>query len=277
MTRDATGESPRDPPGEPHIKELALRRFWAGELAEPERPAIEAHAASCARCRARLKELGDEQRRFQQEISFDRFAAGVERAARTPRRLPLVSRPTVRWFFPMVSVAAALALTITFAPRLRPGDDLSLNRSKGGSGITVQIAGTGAGPQRTAAVGAPEPLSPGERIRIGYQPGGHHYLTSVSIDDRGEVTPLYPETGSSIPLGLSRGPRPTTTFFLPDSVEFTGKGTEQLIVILSDRPLEVEAVKQAARAAYDRAHGDLRRLPPLEISGEQFHRSFVKP
>jgi hypothetical protein len=277
MTRDATGDSTPGTIGDTHIKELALRRFWSGELTAPERPAIEAHAASCARCRARIKEFGDQQRRFQQEISFDRFAAGVERAARTPRRLPLVSRPTVRWFFPMISVAAALALTITFAPRLRPGDDVSINRTKGGSGITVQIAAAGAGPQRTAAVGASEALSPGERIRIGYQPGGHRYLTSVSIDDQGEVTPLYPETGYSLPLGLSRGPKPTTTFFLPDSVEFTGKGNEHLIVILGDQPLEVEAVKKAARAAYDKAHGDLAHLPALEISGEQFHRSFVKP
>ena len=273
MTRETTME----PTGTTHVKELALRRFWAGELTGAERPEIEAHAAACARCRARLKELADEQRRFEQGISFDRFAAGVERATRTPRRLPWTSRPTARWFIPTMSLAAALALTITFAPRLRPGEDGAANRTKGGSGITVQIAPTASGPQRTAAVGAPEPLSAGERIRIGYQPGAHRYLTSVSIDDQGEVTALYPEAGRSIPLGLSRTSRPATTFFLPDSVEFTGKGTEQLIVILGDQPLDVDAVKRAARAAYQKANGDLANLPSLELPGEQFHRTFVKP
>jgi hypothetical protein len=266
---------------ETHIKELALRRFWAGELGAPERPAIEAHTAACPRCRARLKELADEQRRFEQEISFDRFAAGVERAARTPRRIPVTTHPRARWAFPALGLAAALALTITFAPRLRPdGDASSANRVKSGSGIAVQIAAPGAGPQREASVDAPEALSPGERIRIGYQPGGHRYLTSLSIDEQGEVTPLYPEAGRSLPIGKGKGEgkaETAATRYLPDSIELTGQGGERLIVILGDQPLEVEAVKNAARAAFERANGDLAHLPPLEVPGEQFHRMFVKP
>jgi hypothetical protein len=272
---------------EPHIKEMALRRFWTGELAAPEKPAIEAHTAACARCRARLKEISDEQRRFEQDISFDRFAAGVERAARTPRRVTAPSRalspsgPTMRWFFPLASVAAAVALTFTFAPRLHQGDDSTavdrvLSRTKGGTGITVQIAPAGQGPQRTAAVGAPEALSPGERIRIGYQIGAHQFVLALSIDDQGEVTPLYPETGRSLRVSRVKGPI-GSTHYLPDSVEFTGKGSERLIVILSDQPLEVEAAKQAAHAAFQRAGNDLTRLPALDLPGEQFQRSFVKP
>ncbi len=271
---------------EPHIKEIALRRFWAGELAAPEKPAIETHTAACPRCRARLKEMGDEQRRFEQEISFDRFAAGVERAGRTPRRVPASSRglslsgPTMRWFFPLASVAAAVALTFTFAPRLRTGDDTTavdraLSRIKGGSGITVQIAPAGRGPQRTAAVSAPETLSPGERLRIGYQPGTHQYVTALSIDDQGEVSPLYPEAGRSLPVSRAKGSI-SATQYLPDSIELTGKGSERVIVILSDQPLEVEAAKQAAHTAFQRA-GDLARLASLELPGEQFQRTFVKP
>jgi hypothetical protein len=268
---------------EPHVKEMALRRFWAGELAAPEKPAIEAHTAGCARCRARLKEISDEQRRFEQEISFDRFAAGVERAVRTPRRVPAaralsLSGPTLRWFFPVASLAAAMALTFTFAPLLRPGDarDRALNHIKGGSGITVQIASRDHGPQRTAAVGAPEMLSPGERIRIGYQIGAHQFVLALSIDDQGEVTPLYPETGRSLRVGRVKGANGSTNY-LPDSVEFTGKGSERLIVILSDQAVEVEAAKQAAHAAFQRALNDLTRLPALDLPGEQFQRTFVKP
>ena len=69
-----------------HIGELALRRRRAGEALGSDGPAIEAHATSCADCRARIRALDDEQRRFEQEISFDRFAAGVERAARSAPR-----------------------------------------------------------------------------------------------------------------------------------------------------------------------------------------------
>jgi hypothetical protein len=138
----------------------------------------------------------------------------------------------------------------------------------------VQIAGAGAGPQRAAAADAPETLSPGERVRIGYQPGGHRYLTSLSIDDQGQVTPLYPEAGRSLPIGRGAA---AATRYLPDSLEFTGRGNELLIVVLSDQPLEVDAVKKAARDAFQKAGGDLARLPSLDLPGEQFHRTFVKP
>jgi hypothetical protein len=257
---------------ETHVKELVLRRFFAGELGGPERPAIEAHTTACPRCRARLKELGDEQRRFEQDISFDRFTAGVERAARTPRQIP-APRAATRWMFPALGLAAAMALTLTVAPILRPAPTGG-NRIKGGGSITVQIGGAGAGPQRAAAADAPEALSPGERVRIGYQPGGHRYLTSLSIDDQGQVTPLYPEAGRSLPVGRGAA---AATRYLPDSVEFTGKGHELLIVVLSDQPLEVGAVKKAARAAFQKAGGDLARLPSLDLPGEQFQRTFVKP
>src|SRR5882724_5778059 len=205
---------------EKYVSELALRRLQAGELSAAERPGIEAHATACARCRARLKEFGDEQRRFEQSISFDRFAAGVERTARQPRRLTAPRATTERWAFPALSLAAALALTITFAPRLRTGSHndkgdgngdgdgdgvrvIGTNGVKGRSrgSITVQIGGQGGSPQRTASIDAPEPLSPGERIRIGYQPGGHRYVTSLSIDDQGEVTAIYPDAGRSLPVG----------------------------------------------------------------------------
>jgi hypothetical protein len=172
-----------------------------------------------------------------------------------------------------------MALTFTFAPRLRPGEDATvdhaLRRLKGGSGITVQIAPVGGGPQRTAAVGASEPLSPGERIRIGYQPGAHQFVTVLSIDDQGEITPLYPEAGHSLAIARSKGP--STTRYFPDSIEFTGKGSERLIVILTDQPLEVSAVKLAVGAAFERARRDLAHLPALDLPGEHFQRTFVKP
>jgi len=64
-----------------HIAELTLRRRRAGEALGADAPAIEEHATTCADCRARIRALDDEQRRFEDDISFDRFSAGVERAA----------------------------------------------------------------------------------------------------------------------------------------------------------------------------------------------------
>jgi hypothetical protein len=252
--------------GSPHIGELGLRRHRAGEALPADRLA---HLASCAECRARGKALDDEQRRFEHEVSFDRFAAGVERAARGDRAKPR-RRPALRgWMLaPVLAAAASLVFMVTFVPN-RPGP----NRTKGGAGITVRVAG-GGGAQRTAAAAAPEALAPGERVRIGYDPGDHRFLLALSIDDRGAVTPIYPEAGRSLPVLAGTG---GATRYLPDSLELTGAGKERLVVVLSDAPVEVEAARRAARAAYDRAKGDLLRLPPLELPGEQFQRTFIKP
>jgi hypothetical protein len=70
---------------------------------------------------------------------------------------------------------------------------------------------------------------------------------------------------------------PSATHFLPDSLELTGAGIERIIVVLSDQPIDVEVARKAARAAYDRAAGDLGRLSKLELPGEQFTRTFAKP
>ena len=252
-----------------HIGELALRRRHAGEALGDQAAAIEAHVETCADCRTRLRALDDEQRRFEDEISFDRFAAGVERAARgtsPPRR----ARPRFWVTVPALAAAAAVALVATFRDPARPPE--SGNRIKGGAGITVRVAGaTG---QRTARLDAPEPLAAGDRLRIGYVGGEHRYLLSLSIDDRGAVTPLYPEQGASLPVPPDARP---VTRYLPDSLELTGAGTETIVVLLSDQPIDVEAARQAARAAFDHAGGDLARLPGLGLPGEEFRRTFAKP
>jgi hypothetical protein len=249
-----------------HLGELALRRLRAGEALE-----VATHADGCADCRARLKSLDDEQRRFEQDISFDRFAAGVERAARSlaaPRR-QRSGLPSLRLLaIPTLSLAAGVALFVTMT-----GNGISPNRTKGGADITVRVA-AGDGPQRTAATDVPEALAPGERVRIGYRPGKYRYLLSLSVDERGQVTPLYPETGRSVSVGKGVGAGPR---YLPDSIEFTDAGTERLIVIMSDDPLDVEAARRAARSSFERAKGDILHLPPLDLPGEQFQRTFIKP
>jgi len=249
-----------------HAGDLMLRRHRAGELPSQEAAAIEAHATGCPTCRGRLREVDDEQRRFEQEISFDRFAAGVERAARgaSPRGRSRLSRLWVA--APLFAVAAAVALAVTWRP-VETG-----TRIKGGGGMVVRVAGTGG--QRTARAVGTEPLAAGERLRIGYNPGGHAYFLSLSIDDQGQVTPLYPERGAS--LSVPDG-APGATRYLPDSLELTGAGLERIVVVLSDRPIDVDSARRAARASFDRAGGDLARLPTLGLGGEEFSRIFAKP
>jgi hypothetical protein len=262
---------------EAHIGDLKLRRLRAGEVLGPEAAAINAHAATCAQCRARVKDLDDEQRRFEQDISFDRFAAGVERAARRPAAAPAAS--SMRWMVPALGVAAALVLVVTFSGRQRFAP---INRAKGGADVVVRIGGdrapggsgsnSGQRGQRVASSDAPESLARGERLRIGYKAGPHRYLTAVALDDQGHATALYPESGRSLAL-----PTDTETHYLPDSIELTGAGAERVVVVLSDQAVDVDAVKRAAEAAYRQARGDILHLPALNLAGEQFHRTFLKP
>src|SRR4030095_2577796 len=119
----------------------------------------EAHATSCADCRARIRALEDEQRRFEQEISFDRFAPGVARAARgdRPARRPMRAR---FWVPSLAGLAAAAAMLLIV---LRPGGDYDSGRRhhnniKGGAGITVRVAGVDG--QRNARVDSAEPVAP---------------------------------------------------------------------------------------------------------------------
>ena len=257
-----------------HIGELTLRRRRAGEALGLEAEAIEAHATSCADCRARIRALDDEQRRFEQDISFDRFAAGVERAARGDRsaRRPMRAR---FWVPSLAAMAAAAAMLVIV---LRPGGDYDsgrrhgFDRRKGGAGVTVRVAGVDG--QRNARVDSAEPLSRGERLRIGYQSGGHRFLIALTIDEHGVVQALSPEKGAS--LALSEG-TPSATRYLPDSWELDGSGIERIIVVMSDSQIDVDSAIRAARAAYQKAGGNLNRMPSLDLPGEQFVRTFAKP
>jgi hypothetical protein len=115
-------------------------------------------------------------------------------------------------------------------------------------------------------------LSAGERVRIGYRPDGHRYLASVSVDEQGVVTPLYPERGTSLEVEPGGELR-----YLPESLEFYGRGAERVIVVLSDEPLSMDRVMAAARAAYDEANGDVVRMRELKVPGQKFHQLLLKP
>jgi hypothetical protein len=194
----------------------------------------------------------------------------VERAARGAAK-PKVRRPMLNtWLMPMVAAAACLVAMVTFIPRRTL--DRPHTRTKGSAGITVRVAGVDG--QRNARVDSAEPLSRGERLRIGYQPGGHRYLIALTIDERGVVQALSPEQGKS--LALSEG-TPSATRYLPDSWELDGSGIERIIVVMSDQQIDVDAAVRAARAAYQKSGGNLARMPSLDLPGEQFVRTFSKP
>lgn len=247
-----------------HIRELELRRLFAGEVPAPAADSLRAHLASCPPCAAVWARLEAEQRAFEQDVPFERFEAGVRPRARAARA------PAV-WRVPAAvgAMAAVLIAVILLRPFGAPGDGGV--RLKGGAEMEVRIAGA-AGAQRVAEATSPTPLSPGERVRVGYQAGDLGFVASFSVDEQGEVTPLYPGSGQSVPVAPGAG-----MHYLPDAFELTGHGAERIYVVLSAQPLAVEALLRAAREALQHSGGDVRRMPPLAVSGEQLSRVLEKP
>lgn len=246
-----------------HPSLTALRRAFALEKLEP---ADQAHLETCAACRARLDELRAEQRRFEEAVPFERFAAGVERAARDARPAQRPARLNLR---ATLALAAGLALLVGSQRLAQPPQPA--NHLKGGAGVELVVSTGSNGAQRVATLLGPEALAPGERVRVGVSPAGFRYVVVLSIDAGGTVTPVYAAAGHSLPLS-GRTPE-----FLPDSLEFTGAGLEHVVVVLSERPLDVDVVATALRRQFAEANGDLTKLDGLAVPGEQFHRTFLKP
>jgi hypothetical protein len=247
-----------------HLTEWTLRRLHAGELAGTESQQARTHVSACMECSRVLKGLETEQARFEAELPFERFEAGVERTLRGPSSVP--SRPRLNGM--LVAVAATVLLAVAVRPLL---SQTPTNRLKGGATAELRIGGDGM-PQRPVAPGATETLAQGERVRIGYAAGEHRYVLAVSVDETGEVTALYPVMGPSLPVEAGAG-----THWLPDSVAFSGAGLERVVVVLSDEPLEVEAVLEAARRGWESAGRNVTTLSSLGVEGEELHWLLRKP
>ncbi|MBL9038871.1 MAG: ACP synthase [Archangium sp.] len=238
-----------------HPGSLVLRRLHAGESVSDE---VKAHVAECDACRAQLAAFAAEQQAFEASVPFERFATRVERGE---RRTPVTSRS---WRV-AVSVAVAAMLAITAGVINRPEHT---SRIKGGTGLDVRIADN-SGAQRQATKD-PEPLAPGERLRVEVTPGDRKYALVVSLDDQGVITPLYLENGRSFAVHGAT--------WLPDSIEFTGTGLERLIVVLSSAPLTLDTVSAAVEKAYTATRGDLTQLTAIDLHDvDQIHHTFRKP
>ncbi len=256
-----------------HFGELTLRRLFVGELPETEASAVKRHADGCPTCGGALRSFEEEQRQFSSQISFERFEAGVERAARVPRG-EAKPAPRREWLRPVMAMAASVLVVVTVAAVTRDSDfggNLGGNKLKGGAAVKLTVAGKDGTQREAARIGA-ERLHPGDRVMVGYEAGGHRYVGVVSIDEGGIITPLFPEAGQLLPAQQSEG-----LAYLPESIEFTGVGMERLLVVLVDEPLTVEALITAAGESFKRGGEDLSRFEELRLSGDVSHYLFLKP
>ncbi|HYO73718.1 MAG TPA: ACP synthase [Archangium sp.] len=246
-----------------HLSESTLRRLHAGELPGKEAELARTHVSGCAGCQETLKGFEADQARFEAQVPFERFEAGVERALNKPKTRP--SRPLLNGV--RVAMAASVLLVVLVRPML---SQPPAKRLKGGASAELRVGG--GGPQRGVLPGDTEELEPDERVRLAYVAGPYRYVLAVSVDAAGELSELYAQDGMSLPVEAGAGRR-----WLPDSVAFTGSGYERVVMVLSEHPLRVETVRASARRAWEAAGGKVEAMTTLGSGGEETHWLLRKP
>jgi hypothetical protein len=245
-----------------------LRRLRAGELSAEQAKNEQNHLTSCSSCQSRMAQLDAEDRTVREVLPFTRFAEGVARraAAASDSGSNVVGILNAKWRrrVPMIglALAACLALAVVTPTLFRKP-----TRTKGGSDLELFVGGPGS--SHRVALGEAQ-LQKGDGVMLEYDAGDHRYVAVLSIDEQGQVTPLFPQQGASLQAERG-GPQK-----LPQSVVFDGAGRERLVAIFSDSPLQMDELVQTAKSQFARA-GSLQALPTLGVGDEEVDRTVVKP
>ena len=109
-------------------------------------------------------------------------------------------------------------------------------------------------------------------MRVGVHATAQEYVLVFSIDDHGEISTVYAESGASVKVAPAG-----TTQYLPDSLQFDGSGEERLVVLLSENALTEAAASAAVKEEFDRAGQKLSAMQSLKLPAETVYRSFRKP
>lgn len=239
-----------DPAREPACpSDLVLDRFLAGELAGPERDEVVVHLDSCPDCADRRAAFERAAARFPEEVFVEGLAA---RTARTARTRGLHRIGTVG------ALAAAAAATAFFlVPRggVAPGPAV---RAKGGDRLEVYASRDG----QVDRLLPGEALAPGDALRFEVGAAERAWVVVLGLDAAGAVTAYAGGEGGGVPLD------PGATSLLPGSVVLDDTpGTERLVALFCERPLERDAAIRAGERALSRGDGDPARAPALGLPG----------
>lgn len=243
-----------------HVSDLTWDRLLAGDL-EPSLVArAERHASACAMCAARRDLLEDDRRRFQAAPPTLMAGGASEPAAELEIRRPGPGpapwwrrglRPL--WLAPGLAAALAVALLVPrWWARVGAEDDGSSPagaRRKGGFAVTVFAGREG----RAVALGAGDPVYPGDRLQLTYSAERAGHLAVLSIDGQGRVTVYFPADASTTwPAAAGEG------IPLPRSTELDDVlGEERLFTVFCDLPRPLLPLVEGLEA-----RGDLAPAPP---------------
>jgi anti-sigma factor RsiW len=195
---------------QPHISDLGWDRWLAGEVPADERERVQAHAASCARCAARLAEL---------TARRDAFAARP-----VPIELARALRRRVRGLGAIAAIAAAAVAVFVLRSGTEPPE-----RSKGGD---VELVLAGGRPGALARLASGDVIGPGEHIQAGYSSRRDGFGAVLALDGAGVAmvyAPSHGEVTVALPAGSDRS-------FPESTVLDHVVGTERIWVLWCQAP-----------------------------------------
>jgi hypothetical protein len=222
------------------LSDFSLDRFRLGELegsAESERGS--AHLGACTQCRTRMAEL-----EAVAAPAIDLGATLAIPAMQPGKRWP---RRTL-WLAPLLAAAAVAALVPWGRPSVR---------AKGGGwqlGVVTQHDDG-----RVARVSPGAALLPGDRLRFEVAAPADAFVSVISLDARGAVTPFVPATGDAIAIRPGRQ-------LLDGAVRLDDAvGDERIMLVACPRAVAIAEVVAAGRAALARTQGRAANLGPLDL------------
>lgn len=227
------------------LSDLTIDRLRLGECRSAgENETVTAHLRACERCRDRLREI-----EAVVAPTLDFGMTGAEAVG------PRGKRKRLLWAIGLPAFAAAALVLV--GSLHGPGE-----RRKGGGwqlGVIVQDPDG-----RARGVSAGSVLAPGDRVRFEVSAPEDAFVSVISLDARGAVTPFVPATGDALPVRA--GPRRLLAgaVRLDDSL-----GPERLLLVACPNRIAVATVVQAARAALGQAQGRVDQIGPLDLSCPQ--------
>lgn len=163
-----------------HVSDLTWDRLLAGDAAPDAEEVAYRHAATCALCGTRLRELTAERNAF--------------RTRPVPRSFAAARRPLWRWALPLAPALIAAVVLAIVRPRAEAPDE----RAKGTGPVLILAAGQ---PGALVPLGAGDAIRAGEHLQAGYTAARAGFGAVLARDGAGTVAAYVPARGDAmVPL-----------------------------------------------------------------------------
>jgi hypothetical protein len=221
-----------------HLSSETIDLLLMAALTGDKESSARAHIDGCELCKKRWAELNEDKARFEQYV-FPRTVGKLEERLNNPsfgERFSLNWRTLVPIFGSVLAASLAVSVYLGGRDRTKTEDDVYIG-VKGGASLEV-VAARPDNAQFTVRPGTV--VHPKDKLRFVVNTAGAKYVMVASRDGAGTFSVYYPfgaqQSGEVTPGHVE----------LPKAVELDDVvGTERLVAVFSEEPVEANAVKAA--------------------------------